>query len=133
MVLFGTNLVGNISTRISEKHHIFLIGTFLMQIRCKNAHFIWQFSVLLQFRVFLQMFGSALLDKICSCYWCAHSWQFTENGTRRNIAQLWKLFLYITIRILKSSSRNCVSSLLSTHYKAFLSTYLFDLSKAQSL
>ena len=45
------------------------------------------------------------------------------------IAQLWKLFSYITIRILK----NCVSSLLSTYYRGFLFTGTFDLTKAQSL
>ena len=49
------------------------------------------------------------------------SWHgYTENGHRWSIAQLWKLFLYITNRILKISFRNCVSSLLSTHYMAFL-------------
>jgi hypothetical protein len=49
-----------------------------------------------------------------------HSWHgFSENGPRRNIAQLLKLFSYITIRILKISFRNCVSSLLSTHYRTF--------------
>ena len=62
-----------------------------------------------------------------------HSWhEFIENGPRRNIAQLWKLFSYITIRILNLSSRNCVSSLLSTHYRTFLFTD-FDFTKAQSL
>ena len=39
-----------------------------------------------------------------------HSWHgFTENGPRWNIAQLWKLFSDITIRILTISFRNCVS------------------------
>ena len=37
----------------------------------------------------------------------------------QNIAQRWKLSSYITIKILKISFRNCVSSLLSTHYKTF--------------
>ena len=47
-----------------------------------------------------------------------NSWHgFIGNGSRQNIAYLWKLFSYITIRILKISFRNCVSSLLSTHYK----------------
>ena len=55
---------------------------------------------------------------------------FTENGSRQNIAQLWKLFSYITIRILKISFRNCVSSLQSTHYRAFLFIGPFDLTKA---
>ena len=64
----------------------------------------------------------------------AHSWQgFSKNGPRRNIAQLWKLFSYLTIMILKISFRNCVSSLLSPHYKTFLFTGPFDLNKAQSL
>ena len=53
--------------------------------------------------------------------------RFTENGPLRNIAQLWKLFSYITIRILK------ISLLLSTHFKAFLFTGLLDLIKAQCL
>ena len=57
---------------------------------------------------------------------------FTEDGSRRNIAQHWKLLLYITIRILKISFMNCVSSLLSTHYRAFLFTGQFDLTKAQN-
>ena len=56
---------------------------------------------------------------MCKFYWLFdweeiiydHSWhRFTNNG------QLWKLFSYITIRILKISFRNCVSSLLSTHF-----------------
>ena len=60
-----------------------------------------------------------------------HSWHgFTENGPCRNIAQLWKLFSYITIGILLISFRNCVSSLLSTHYRKFLFTGPFDLNKA---
>ena len=63
-----------------------------------------------------------------------HSWNwFTENDPRRNIAQLWKLFSYITIMILKISFRNSLSSLLSSHYMTFLFTGPFDLTKAQSL
>ena len=41
--------------------------------------------------------------------------------------------LKITIRILKVPFRNCVSSLLSTHYRTFLFTGPFDLTKAQRL
>ena len=60
------------------------------------------------------------------------SWhEFTENGPRRNIAQFWKLFSYITIRILKISFRNCVSSLLITHYRTFIFTGPFDLTKVK--
>ena len=63
-----------------------------------------------------------------------HSWhRFTENGSCRNIAQLWKLISYDTIRILKISFRNCVTSSLSTHFIAFLFTGPFDLTKSQSL
>ena len=63
-----------------------------------------------------------------------HSWHgFTENGPQQNIAQLWKLFSYIKIRILKIIFRNCVYSILSAHYKTFLFTGPFDLTKAQSL
>ena len=59
-----------------------------------------------------------------------HSWHgFTDNGPRQNIARLWKLFSYTTIRILKISPRNRVS-LPSTHYRAFLLTGPFDLTKA---
>jgi hypothetical protein len=65
--------------------------------------------------------------------WKSGHLRFTENGSRRNIAQLWKLFSYITIRILKISFRNCVSSSLCKHYMTFLFTGLFDLTKGQSL
>ena len=46
MVLFGTNLVSNSSTKASQKHHIQSpISTFLMQITCQlNAHFSWEFT-----------------------------------------------------------------------------------------
>ena len=57
-----------------------------------------------------------------------HSWH-----EFRNTAQLWKLFSYITIRILKLSCRNCVSSLQSTHYRTFLFTGQFDLTRALNL
>ena len=64
----------------------------------------------------------------------AHSWHGSfENDPRQNIAQLWKLFSYITIMIFKISFRNCVSSLLSPHYRTFLFTGPFDLNKAQTL
>ena len=59
--------------------------------------------------------------------------RFTENGSRWNIAQLWKLFSYITIRNLKISYRNCASSSLCTHFRTFLFTGPFDLTKAQNL
>ena len=49
---------------------------------------------------------------------------------RRNIAQLLKLFSYITIGSLKISFRNCVSTLLSTHCKTFVFTGPFDLTRA---
>ena len=62
-----------------------------------------------------------------------HSWhRFTENGRRRNIAQLWTLIYYITIWIFKISFRECVSSLLSTHYRTFIFTGPLDLSKAHN-
>ena len=57
---------------------------------------------------------------------------FTENGPSRDIAQLWKLFSYITIRILKISFRNSVSSLISKHYFKGLFTGSFNLTLAQS-
>ena len=44
---------------------------------------------------------------------------FTENGQRWNIAQLWKLYLYISGGILKISFWNCVSSLLRMQYVSF--------------
>ena len=48
-----------------------------------------------------------------------------------NIAHLWKLFLYISWRILKVSFWNYVSSLLSTHFTPF---YLYRSSRfSQSL
>ena len=43
------------------------------------------------------------------------------------------IFVHYKIRISKISFRNCVSLLLSTHYRAFLFTGPFDLTKAQSL
>jgi hypothetical protein len=43
----------------------------------------------------------------------------TENGLGWNSTQLWKLIPYIKIKILEISFRNCVSSLLSTHYSVF--------------
>ena len=43
---------------------------------------------------------------------------FTENSLRWYFAQFWKLFLYITNRILEISFR------ISTHYSAFLFTHL---------
>ena len=64
-------------------------------------------------------------------YHCWHG--FTENGPHWNFAQLWKLFSYITIRILKISFKNCVSSLLSMNYNSFLFTGPFDFAKAQNL
>ena len=44
MVLYGTNLVSNISTIAPIKHHIQCpICTFLVQIKCKfNVHFCWE-------------------------------------------------------------------------------------------
>ena len=57
-----------------------------------------------------------------------HSWHgFTENGPRRNITQPLKLFSYITLKILKISFKNYVSSLLSTHYRTYMPV-LFDQS-----
>ena len=53
-----------------------------------------------------------------SCYRFKSSlvYGFTENSRRWNIAQLWKLFLYISGSSLEISFWNCVSSLLSTHF-----------------
>ena len=44
-----------------------------------------------------------------------------------NIALLCKLFSFFTFRILEIYFKNCVSSLLSTHYNVFLLTVKFDL------
>ena len=65
---------------------------------------------------------SILYEHPINCDWLIqHSWHgFAEKGSRWNIVQLWKLFSYITIRIFKISFRNCVSSLISMHYKTFL-------------
>ena len=63
-----------------------------------------------------------------------HEWHSTLFLQCR--AKCWSIFeylLYITIRIFKISIRNCVSSFLSTHYRTFLFTGQFDLTKAQSL
>ena len=56
--------------------------------------------------------------------------RFSKNCLRWNIAQLWKLFSYITIRIMKIPLSNCVSSLLSTHYSVFPFTAPLDFANA---
>ena len=45
---------------------------------------------------------------------------FTDNGLRWNIAQLWKSYFLHYNWDFEISFRRCVSSLLSTHYNAFL-------------
>ena len=47
------------------------------------------------------------------------------------VVKLLNLKLFLFIPILKISSRNCVSSLLSAHYRTFLFTGQFDLTKTQ--
>ena len=56
--------------------------------------------------------GLLKLNGIFTFLCSSHSWHgFTKNGPRRNIAQLWKLFSYITIRIWKF-----LSGILFLHY-----------------